>query len=51
MKLIKQFKGIDTYDVIALNNIALVVAKDGFYQYDYTNVKDIKLISKMGVGK
>ena len=50
MKLIKQFKGIDTYDVIAMNNIALVVAKDGFYQYDYSNRNDIKLISKMGIG-
>ena len=50
MKLIKQFTGIDTYDVIAMNNIALVVAKDGFYQYDYSNRNDIKLISKMGIG-
>ncbi len=51
IKLIKQFKGVDTYDVIAINNIALVVAKDGFYQYDYQDVKDIKLISKMGIRK
>ena len=50
MKLMKQFKGIEPYDVIARNKIALVVAKDGFYQYDYSNVNDIKLISKMGIG-
>jgi hypothetical protein len=49
IKLKKHFKGINTYDVIAMNNIALVVAKDGFYQYDYSNVNDIKLISKLGI--
>lgn len=48
IKIKKHFPGMETYDVIAMNNIALVVAKDGFYQYDYTNVNDIKLISKMG---
>ena len=48
IKLKKHFPGMETYDVIAMNNIALVVAKDGFYQYDYSNVNDIKLISKMG---
>lgn len=51
IKLKKHVTGIHTYDVIAMNNIALVVAKDGFYQYDYTNVSDLKLISKMGIGK
>lgn len=49
IKIKKHVRNIDTYDVIAMNNIALVVAKDGFYQYDYSNVNDIKLISKMGV--
>lgn len=49
IKLKRHFRDIDTYDVIAMNNIALVVAKDGFYQYDYSNVDDIKLISKLGI--
>lgn len=38
-----------TYDVIAYNNIAIVVAKDGLYQYDYTDVNNIKLLSKIGL--
>lgn len=47
--LLKQYKLPEANDVIAYNNIALVVAKDGLYQFDYTNVMDIKLLSKMGV--
>lgn len=46
LRMIKQFSGLETYDVIAYNNIALVVAKDGIYQYDYSNVNDIHLVSK-----
>jgi hypothetical protein len=39
----------DTYDVIALNGWALVVAKDGLYQYDFSNISNINLLSKMSV--
>ncbi|MEO6456336.1 MAG: hypothetical protein ABIN97_19825 [Ginsengibacter sp.] len=48
LKLIKQIS-LETYDVIAYNNIALVVAKDGLYQYDYSKVNEIKLLSKIGI--
>ncbi len=44
---VKQFAMEEANDVIAYNNIALVVAKDGLYQYDYSNLLDIKLISKI----
>ncbi len=47
--LMKQFAIAEANDVIAYNNIALVVAKDGLYQYDYTNAADIKLLSKIAV--
>ena len=47
--LVKQFILPEANDVIAFNNIALVIAKDGLYQYDYTNAADIKLISKIAV--
>ena len=49
LSLQKQIKGIDTYDVIAFNGWALVVAKDGLYQYDYSSLSNISLISKMNV--
>jgi hypothetical protein len=47
--LFKQFALEEANDVIAFNNIALVVAKDGLYQYNYSNMLDIKLISKITV--
>lgn len=51
LQLIKQFSGMETYDVIAWNNNALVVAKDGLYQYDYTDLNNIHLVSKLGINR
>lgn len=45
LKLIKHITGIETYDVIARKKKALVVAREGLYQFDYTDPKDIRLIS------
>ncbi|TMI94706.1 MAG: hypothetical protein E6H08_08225 [Bacteroidetes bacterium] len=49
LSLQKQMTGLETYDVIAFNGWALVVAKDGLYQYDYSSLSNIKLISKMNI--
>lgn len=49
LQLITTIEGIETFDVIAMNGVALVVTKDGLYQYDYTNLKQIKLLSKINV--
>ncbi len=49
IKLQKHFEGIETYDVIAFNGLALVVAKDGLYQFDYTNLSNVKLVSRIGL--
>jgi hypothetical protein len=43
--------GIDTYDAIAYNNILLVVAKDGLYQYAYTVSGTLTQKSKLAVKK
>lgn len=51
LKLIKQFSDIETYDVIAMDHIALVVAKDGLYQYDYADVNNIHPVSKIDISK
>lgn len=51
LQMIKQITGPETYDVIASNNIALVVAKDGLYQYDYSDVNNIQLKSKINIAK
>jgi hypothetical protein len=48
---LKQIKGMETYDVIALNGIAIVVAKDGLYFIDYLNPASASVIGKVGITK
>ncbi|HVG14816.1 MAG TPA: hypothetical protein VM935_07645 [Chitinophagaceae bacterium] len=47
LKKIKEIEGPDTYDVIAQNDLAIVVARDGLYQYDYRIPANTHLISKL----
>jgi len=49
IQLIKEISGLEPSDVIAWNNVALVVAKDGLYQFDYSDLKNIRLLSKIGL--
>jgi hypothetical protein len=51
LKLIKKIEGIETFDVITLGGIALVVAKDGLYQYSYSDLSNIHQISKITLSK
>lgn len=46
-----KFPGIQAYDVIPLGKSLLMIGNDGFYQYDYTDVKNIKQISVIKVKK
>ncbi|MFV0419278.1 MAG: LVIVD repeat-containing protein [Dysgonomonas sp.] len=45
------YKGMDGYDVIPHNNTLMMIADDGLYQYDYSDLQDIKEISKMPINK
>jgi hypothetical protein len=47
LELIKQFKDAVVYEVVAQNGLAIVVAADGLYQYDYSDPGNIHLISKL----
>ncbi len=50
IKELNYHKGLTTYDVIALsNNLLLVIGDDGFYQYDYSDVNNLNLLSKIKV--
>lgn len=49
LRLLKSFEGPEAYDVIAHNSIAIVIAKDGLYQYDYSLPNNIHLISKISI--
>lgn len=45
-------KTMDAYDVITVpgqSNVLLLIGKDGFYQYDASNPKSLRLLSKIAV--
>jgi hypothetical protein len=47
IKLAGQVSGINAYDIITLNGIAYVDAKDGLYQYRYNAAGEMSLLSKL----
>jgi hypothetical protein len=49
--ILASFPKIQAYDVIPLGTSLLMIGNDGFYQYDYTDVKNIKQISSILVKK
>jgi hypothetical protein len=49
--LIKQIALPETYDVIAYNGLAIVVARDGLYQFDYSNTANVKQLSKISLSQ
>ena len=51
LQLIKNIRGMETYDVIAWNKKLLVVAKNGLYQYDYSDVSNIRLLSTIRISR
>jgi len=47
LQLIRQMKDGEAVDVIAMNGLAIMIAADGLYQYDYSDINNIHLISKL----
>nr|WP_129730054.1 hypothetical protein [Parabacteroides goldsteinii] len=45
------YSGMEGYDVIPHNNVLMMIADDGIYQYDYSNLKEIRQLSKLAVKK
>jgi len=45
LKLLQQVKSDEPYDIIAANNKAIVVCNNGLYQYDYSNINNVRLLS------
>lgn len=43
--LISHYQNIDTYDVIPFNNVLIMSAKEGIYQYDYSDPNNITELS------
>jgi hypothetical protein len=46
---IAHYPDFDTYDVIPMNGILMLVGKDGIYQYDYTDPENIIQISHLNI--
>lgn len=49
LQLIKHITGINATDVIAWNNRLMMVSLDGLYQYDYSDLANIRQLSKISV--
>ena len=47
--LIAHFQDVHAYDVIPMNGILMMIGDDGLYQYDYTDLSNIRLLSKLTV--
>jgi hypothetical protein len=43
------FPGMEGFDVIAFNNILMMIADDGLYQYDFSDLTNIRQISKLPI--
>jgi hypothetical protein len=49
--LIYTYPNIQAYDAIPIGRVLVLISKDGLFQYDYSNVKNITLLSKIPVIK
>ncbi|MFT6203825.1 MAG: hypothetical protein ACI9V1_001721 [Spirosomataceae bacterium] len=50
IKVQQHIKNINAFDVIPLSgNLLLMVGEDGFYQYDYSDPKNLRQLSKIPV--
>lgn len=47
--IITTFPDIDAFDVIPLNNILLLIGQDGLYQYSYSDLENIELLSTINI--
>ncbi|MDT8309062.1 MAG: hypothetical protein RQ866_05990 [Bacteroidales bacterium] len=45
MKTVKRFSNVKAYDVIPHNDVLIVTGPDGLYQYDYSDLDSLKLLS------
>ncbi len=46
---LEHYSNIEAYDVIPRDGLLMVIGADGFYQYNYENVNDLQLLSRIDV--
>ena len=44
------YQGMDGFDVIPFNKTLMMIAEDGLYQYNYSDINNIKSLSKLPIG-
>jgi hypothetical protein len=47
--LIKHYTDMHSYDVIPFNDNLIMIGRDGLYQYDYTSLENIQLLSHLPI--
>lgn len=47
LPIMAHFENIHAYDVIPMGTVLFMIGDDGFYQYDYTDIQNITLLSKI----
>jgi hypothetical protein len=50
-RMIFSYPSINAYDVIPVGNLLVMIGDDGLYQYSYSNIQNIILLSKIVVKK
>jgi len=48
--LLKQYTDLKAFDVIPFNNLLIMIAEDGIYQYNYSDLQNIVQLSKIPIG-
>lgn len=47
--MIAHYSDVNAFDVIPLGDVLLMIGVDGFYQYDYSNLEDIQILSHIPI--
>ena len=50
-KLLVHYKNLQAFDIIPYQKVAMMIATDGLYQYDYSDIKKIRELSKLTIAK
>ncbi len=48
--VLKQYTNLNARDVIPFGNVLIMIAEDGIYQYDYSDLLNIQQLSKIPIG-
>jgi len=50
LNILKQYPNLKALDVIPFGNVLIMIADDGIYQYNYSDLLNIKQLSKIPIG-